>query len=178
MCFRFISQPDPPFSPYILNTTFFPQLPHELSVELNNLCYKPNCVRFYRALSSLSSIPSVTQFINHLQCLLSILALLTLELGAYFSNNVRVLKVGLHPRSTGSPSPAAGPPGNQRERGPDSPSSFVLSTWLWWSAREYSPERWLRPSLFQMTSKGQCCHRVLEEIASYTEEEKPLSEMW
>lgn len=48
---------------------------------------------------------SVTQFVNHLQCLLSVLALLTPELGACCSRNVRILKVGLHPRSTGSPSP-------------------------------------------------------------------------
>lgn len=65
-------------------------------------------IAFVSAEPSLLCYPyrvSVTRLMNHFQCLLCIPALLIRELGACFSDNVRVLKVGLHPRSTGSPSP-------------------------------------------------------------------------
>ena len=119
------------FPPDLKEDFFSPTAPWAVSwTEQSLLQGCVNLIAFVSAEPSLLCYPyrvSVTRFINHFQCLLSIPTLLICELGACFSDNVGVLKVGLHPRSTGSPSPCWGPPGNQREKGRTRQPEFICT---------------------------------------------------
>lgn len=174
MCFKFTQYPDPPFFFF-----FLANWPWAASFTEQSLLWGGiNLIMFMSIEPPFLWHPyqiSMTQFINHLKRVSS-------QLPCMSYTWVRHLFTagGLLPRSIGTPLPCNRDP--REPEGARNCQTAWVHLYFAFGCYGYQPEnillRWLRLGLFQMTSKGQRCHRILEEIASYTEERKWHSEMW
>lgn len=179
MCFKFTQQPDPPF-PVLKRIHFSPNLP--MSCQFNwavsaTRLHSPNYVHFHRA--SFASVPGKRDSVykSFEGSLLSIsLHILYLSWGPSSHIHQGLLPSQINRHTIALQQGLQG----CRERQRSYQTAWVHLCFP--PGYDYQPQyiflRWLRPILFQMTSKGQCCHCILEEIASCTEEEKRHSEMW
>lgn len=183
MCFTFTAQPDP--HPPVLKVQIFPVAP-ELLVSWSNLqqiLSKPNYVHFYGAIFSLTSMPgewnAVYESSVYKSSPLTSLHFLNPSWGPtshVLSETECLAPSQIDRRTTAQQRGLRGT--WERTEPPDGLSSFALSTWLWLSAGEYSPEMDEIGSISNDFERTMLSSPTWGNCRLYREEGKWLSAVW